>query len=396
MGLLVAFVVLLVLGYRRHSRVSRDRANLRISRDRANFDLQMMSHQSQVRVQIQSDESASLPDSLPSKRSTSLRKAQATSLPPGPPSSSNDQQSVVGQEEEPALSAAPATWLANRFGTEANSGEAVMAPAPSTAARTFGPFSLLRHASSFSAPPKRPAQPESASAPRAKRAFTLDSPPAVLPPGAPSASGSSIAPPPAGLQSLAEGKSTQSSDSALTAPALGLEEDFEPTAAELAAFLEDEEVMLEMQSLPDILGSTPAWANPEMVADVRAPRQRVVADRVQEAVQSAPTPPEAEPSGPGWLNERFNEIDGTTRGQQALHMARQRMQIARTDAEINQVVNTLALALGATRPEDATLKALFAVLVHLNRPEMSEREVCASTGASFGNFKRWRRRVLNA
>ena len=77
-------------------------------------------------------------------------------------------------------------------------------------------------------------------------------------------------------------------------------------------------------------------------------------------------------------------------------MARQRMQIARTDAEINQVVNTLALALGATRPEDATLKALFAVLVHLNRPEMSEREVCASTGASFGNFKRWRRRVLNA
>ena len=85
-----------------------------------------------------------------------------------------------------------------------------------------------------------------------------------------------------------------------------------------------------------------------------------------------------------------------TRGQQALHMARQRMQIARTDAEINQVVNTLALALGATRPEDATLKALFAVLVHLNRPEMSEREVCASTGASFGNFKRWRRRVLNA
>ena len=79
-------------------------------------------------------------------------------------------------------------------------------------------------------------------------------------------------------------------------------------------------------------------------------------------------------------------------------MARQRMQISRapTLTEINQVVNTLALALGATRPEDATLKALFAVLVHLNRPEMSEREVCASTGASFGNFKRWRRRVLNA
>ena len=54
MGLLVVFVVLLVLGYRRHSRVSRNEANLRISRDRANFDLQMISHQVRVRVQIQS------------------------------------------------------------------------------------------------------------------------------------------------------------------------------------------------------------------------------------------------------------------------------------------------------------------------------------------------------
>ena len=85
---------------------------------------------------------------------------------------------------------------------------------------------------------------------------------------------------------------------------------------------------------------------------------------------------------------------GMTPGQKALHMARQRMQIARTDAEINQVVNTLALALGATRPEDATLKALFAVLVHLNRPEISEREVCASTGASSRSFKRWKSKVL--
>ena len=86
-GLLVV-VVLLVLGYRRHSRLARNEANLRISRDRANFDLQMMSHQV-LRVQVQSDDSASLPDSLLSKRSRYLRKAQATSLPPGPPSSSN-------------------------------------------------------------------------------------------------------------------------------------------------------------------------------------------------------------------------------------------------------------------------------------------------------------------
>jgi hypothetical protein len=250
-GLSAVFIVLFVLGYRRHSRVSRDRANLRISRDRAKFDLQLMSHQVQVRVQIQSDDSASLPDSLRSKRSTSLRKTQATSLPPGPPSSSND-QSVVEQEEDPALSAALAsTWHANRFGAAANSGEEPMAPAPATAAPTGGLFSLLRRASFFT-PSKRPAPPDPASAPRAKRAVTLNSPPAMLPPGAPPASESSIAPLPASLQSLAEGEGAQSSGSALTAPALELEEDFEPTAAELAAFLADEEVISEMQNIVNI------------------------------------------------------------------------------------------------------------------------------------------------
>ena len=82
--------------------------------------------------------------------------------------------------------------------------------------------------------------------------------------------------PPPGLQSLAEGERTQSSGSALRAPALGLvDEDFEPTAAELAAFLDDEEVMLEIQALPDLLGCPPARASPEMVADVSVMRVRV-------------------------------------------------------------------------------------------------------------------------
>ena len=280
--LMVLFLVLLVLGYRRHSRVSRNEANLRISRDRANFDLQMMAHQVQARVQVQSDDSASLSDSLPSKRST-RRKHQATSLPPGPPSSSND-QSVVEQAEEPALSAAPATWHANRFGAAANSGQAQVTPAPSAAAPTAWPFSSLRRASS-SAAPKRSAQPESAFAPRAKRSFTfLESPRDVLPPEAPSASKSSVAPPPSGgepkaveletfladeevvlgsdldMQSLQEDAGAQSSGSAPTAPASGLEEDFEPTAAELAAFLADEEVTREIQALPDLLGCPPARA----------------------------------------------------------------------------------------------------------------------------------------
>jgi len=184
---------------------------------------------------------------------------------------------------------------------------------------------------------------------------------------------------------------------------LGLEEDFEPTAAELAAFLADEEVMLEIQALPDLLGCPPARASPEMVADVSVTRQHVAAHSVQEAVKRVPdvlgsTP--ARKDGDGSEREEFHPADhgqvGMTRGQQALYMARQRMQISRTDAEINQVINTLALALGAARPENATRKAVFAVLVSLNRPELSDQEVCASTGASLTNFKRWRRRVVNA
>ena len=54
------------------------------------------------------------------------------------------------------------------------------------------------------------------------------------------------------MQSLQEGAGAQSSGSALTAPALGLEEDFEPTAAELAAqdpdALTPEEMMQQSQA----------------------------------------------------------------------------------------------------------------------------------------------------
>ena len=94
--LLAAGLVCFYLFYRR---VSRDRANLRISRDRANFDLEMVTHQVRVRVLNESDDLASLPDSLPDKRST------AASLPPGPPSSSTS-QSVAEQHEMTSFGAA--------------------------------------------------------------------------------------------------------------------------------------------------------------------------------------------------------------------------------------------------------------------------------------------------
>ena len=114
-GILPLFVLLvaaLLLLYRRHARASRSEANLRISRDRSNLDLQMSVHVNEVmqrsfreelsgrsssqkeraaqgreddtasgRRTGQADDLDSLPDSIPTLRSTA-------SLPPGPPSSS--------------------------------------------------------------------------------------------------------------------------------------------------------------------------------------------------------------------------------------------------------------------------------------------------------------------
>ena len=69
------------------------------------------------------------------------------------------------------------------------------------------------------------------------------------------------------------------------------------------------------------------------------------------------------------------------------------MQVPHTAAEMCQSVRTLAIALGASRTEAGTIKALLAVLVSLERPEMSEEEAYTSTGASVSNFKKWRNRV---
>ena len=82
--------------------------------------------------------------------------------------------------------------------------------------------------------------------------------------------------------------------------------------------------------------------------------------------------------------------------QQALHVARHRIQTAHTDFEVYQVVRTLAVALGASRTETGTIKALRSVLLQLERPGMSDEEARASTGASKSNFKNWHRRVRHA
>ena len=82
--------------------------------------------------------------------------------------------------------------------------------------------------------------------------------------------------------------------------------------------------------------------------------------------------------------------------QTALYLALHRSQLARTEVEIHQIVRALAIALGASRTENGTVRALHAVLIHMGRPGMSEEEAYRATGASMSNFKKWRKRVQYA
>ena len=88
--------------------------------------------------------------------------------------------------------------------------------------------------------------------------------------------------------------------------------------------------------------------------------------------------------------------DSMTPRQRAVDVARKHMKVARTDVELHQAVHTLAFALGATRVEEGTLKALHAVLFQMDHPLMSDKEAFTSKGASLSNFKKWRRAVLDA
>ena len=92
------------------------------------------------------------------------------------------------------------------------------------------------------------------------------------------------------------------------------------------------------------------------------------------------------------------QVNGTTKltPKQALHLARHRIQYADTDAKVYEVVRALAIALGASRPEAGTIRALHAVLIQLAWPGTSNVEACTFTNASISNFARWRRRVAKA
>ena len=202
------------------------------------------------------------------------------------------------------------------------------------------------------------------------------------------------------------------SSAALAAPVsvgFGLEATTEAIPADLVA---GEETI-------GLHGIPPAQAEPETDAGLTvAQHEHVTTAGVQQAVNHIePT------SDPEWLTAFYCNLheDGRERQapalptsptpeslshgqgqgsmtpeQQALHVARQCMQIPHTDDEMCQFVRTLAIALGASRTEAGTVKALLAVLVSLERPEMSEEEAYTSTGASKSNFKKWRKRVQSA
>jgi len=262
-----------------------------------------------------------------------------------------------------------------------------------------------------------PNEPSSDTAPsEAGCPVPSDSPPPSLPPGAPSSTAgeSSIAPPPV---SEAGSMFTMS----------------EVEEAILADLMGDEAAVLELQSY---LRSPPTQANPENVADVAVVQPREIARvqslwgsraaappphqqhsqgeiayRVQGGVDSTPQGqggkrqyqephlPVGLPVGPscGQLPGSLDHGQGSmTPRQQALQVARQSLQITRTDVDIFKVIRTLCLALGSTRTESGTVKAVHAVLLQLDRPGMSEKEAYTSTGASMSNFRKWRKRVEHA
>ena len=243
-----------------------------------------------------------------------------------------------------------------------------------------------------------------------------DSPPPSLPPGAPSSSAGSSTALPADGQQLAEGavgvQSSRAADGLLTP---------EVTEAFLVGLLADEEAVV---ALPNILtpaavatigrpaqegpnpGHLPVRPNPEAVASYLRPPVAAGVELVAGmtvAHQCAPfhVIPYGVQEDPVYHQpvNRSQWQGGnrpTTPRQQALHVALQRAQVARTEIEVCQLVHTLATALGASRMERGTVKALYAVLIQMGRPGMSEKQAYSATGASMSNFKKWRRRVHHA
>ena len=122
---------------------------------------------------------------------------------------------------------------------------------------------------------------------------------------------------------------------------------------------------------------------------LRQLQQQPSMQRVTPQEEVAATSPSAPSGSSGHVQSNATEPTP----EQALQIAVHDIGTAHNGAEVSQVVCTLAIALGASRTEVGTVKALHAVLLQLARPGMSSQMACASTGASKSNFAKWRRRV---
>jgi len=281
--------------------------------------------------------------------------------------------------------------------------------------------------------------------------------PPSLPPGPPSSTAGSSGPAPADEQLPTEGAvKGESSGSALaseTAPASSTEPG--PAAAEafLSSLLADEEAAAELQNIllpaeaaaigpgaqqgphsghlqpngptpqavssylpvPVALSAAPTMLMAPPVPAAPAAPVAPVAGATVAPVAPFYMPPPGAPFGmpppaaqhPPAAQPLFGNVPpapwqghsppaAMTPRQTALYLALHRSQLARTEVEIHQIVRALAIALGASRTENGTIRALHAVLIQMGRPGMSEEEAYRATGASMSNFKKWRKRVQYA
>ena len=254
-----------------------------------------------------------------------------------------------------------------------------------------------------------------------------DSPPPSLPPGPPSStSGSSTAPPADGQQLTECAEGAEGAEGAVgsvqsSRAAGGLQgDDLEVTEASLVGLLADEEAVVELQNMlfpaeaaaigrpaqegPNP-GHLPVRPNPEAVASYLRPPAAAGVELVAGMTVAQQRAPFHAPHGvqkgpvcqqPVYISQWQGGHRPMTPRQQALYVALQRAQGARTETEVYRLVHTLATALGASRMERGTVKALYAVLIQMGRPGMSEEQAYSATGASMSNFRKWRRRVQHA
>ena len=100
--------------------------------------------------------------------------------------------------------------------------------------------------------------------------------------------------------------------------------------------------------------------------------------------------------GPSQSNTDYlTASNGAPTPKQALLIACRDILVAHDEVHVHRVVRTLGMALGATRMEVGSIKALHAVLLQQAQPwpGMNDGAAHRTTGASRSNFTKWRRRV---